>query len=84
MNFTFRLKRVCLNLYKKLFTIYFVMKTTLAIGILFLLAVVWAAMHDIIKGAENLTNEYIAVFISAILLPLLIYLLVRRFSGAQK
>lgn len=60
------------------------MKTTLIIGIVFLLMVVWAALHDIIKGAENLTNEYIAVFISAILLPLLIYFLVRRFSGAQK
>ncbi len=60
------------------------MKTTLAAGIFFLLMLVWAALHDIIKGGENLTNEYIAVIISAIALPVLIYSLARKISRVRK
>lgn len=60
------------------------MKTILIIVILFLLFVVWVALHDIIKGAENLTAEYIAAAVSAALLPVLIFSLVRKFRAGQK
>lgn len=60
------------------------MKTTLVIGIVLLFMLMWAAVHDIINGAENLTNEYIAVILSAVLLPVLIYILVKKISEGKK
>jgi hypothetical protein len=59
------------------------MKTAFIIGIVSLLMVVWAALHDIIKGEENLTNEYIALSICVILLPVLIVSFVRKLYGVQ-
>lgn len=57
------------------------MKTILVIGILFLLMVVWTALHDIIKDSENITTEYIAVIVSIVTLPLLIYTLVKKIKS---
>ncbi len=54
------------------------MKPTLVVVIGFLLMIVWTALHDIIKGGENLTAEYVAVIISAVLLPVTVYSLVRK------
>jgi hypothetical protein len=60
------------------------MKTALIIGIVLLLMVVWAALHDIIKGEENLMNEYIALTICVILLPVFVISFVRKLYGVRK
>ncbi len=56
----------------------------ISVSIIALLMLVWAGLHDIIKGGENLLNEYIVVVISAILLPILIYSLARKVFRTQK
>lgn len=53
-------------------------------GIVLLILVLWAAIHDIIKGGENLTSEYTAVIICAVLLPVLTYLLLRKYTQSKK
>lgn len=60
------------------------MKAALIIGIFFLLILIWTALHDIIKGGESLTNEYVVFIISAVLLPYLVYTLVRKIKGVHK
>jgi predicted Co/Zn/Cd cation transporter (cation efflux family) len=40
-------------------------KILLSIAVIILLALDWAALHDIIKGEENLTLEYSIVVFSA-------------------
>lgn len=48
------------------------------------LLILWVALHDIIKGNEDLIQEYIAILVISILLPVLIYFLIREYKAEKK
>lgn len=59
-------------------------KAALVVGIVFLSILFWTGLHDIIKGEDNLNNEYIAVIFSSVLIPLMIYAFFRRIKYTDK
>ena len=56
-----------------------VKKLAVGLGILAILALDWAALHDIVKGSEaNYTAEYIALALSVLVLGVVVVIGVRR------
>lgn len=61
------------------------MKTVLLIGIVvLLLALDWAALHDILKGEPNLYAEYGMILFSVIVFGVMILIGLRRRNGRAK
>ncbi len=53
-------------------------KILLGVSALFLLALDWAAAHDILKGEPNPWQEYAVLILSAIFFALLLFSWIRR------
>ncbi len=61
------------------------MKTILLIGIVvLLLALDWAALHDIMKGEPNLYAEYGMILFSMIIFGVMIFIGLRRRDKGEK
>lgn len=61
------------------------MKTVLLIGIVvLLLALDWAALHDILKGEPNLYAEYGIILFSMIIFGVMIFIGLRRRNKGAK
>lgn len=61
------------------------MKTVLLIGIVvLLLALDWAALHDILKGEPNLYAEYGMILFSIMIFGVMIFIGLRRKNGRTK
>ena len=61
------------------------MKTVLLIGmVMLLLALDWAALHDILKGEPNLYAEYGMILFSTIVFGVMIFIGLRRKNKGAK
>ncbi|MGB3904729.1 MAG: hypothetical protein WBB22_07380 [Anaerolineae bacterium] len=59
-------------------------KLSLAAILLVLLALGWAALHDILKGEPNLYGEYGMLVLSAILFTALTFVILRKRGKAAR
>ncbi len=61
------------------------MKTVLLIGVVvLLLALDWAALHDILKGEPNLYAEYVVLLFSTIVFGVMIFIGLRCRKGGAR
>ncbi len=60
------------------------MKTVVTIGMaVLLLALDWAALHDILNGEPNLYGEYGTILLSMAIFGVLIFVWLRKGKGAK-